>query len=340
MTTTAPIPPPADAAAVVVVAAAPPTRTQGGQVSSPSSTTSDAGFPPPVSLPPQPPSSSGLKCAKSMVDKEFYTNLAQAVIRSTNDKYDSGFAPPHRSHLVGGSFQGGCSHDVRSTNTRGLNTNPIVNEVVVAQAQAVVQQQHNLQTSLDETNNTAPQGQACSGAFSSTTLGELVSAFSVEAQVEEKYNETHCSSEEFDVSSRVVDLGGGEPNKLSNASSWVIPAVIPTAAATSHEHGQNPKNALRLVQLAIPSINSDEINDQNFRTARILHAARMAVIRAATKNVASRLSATTATTTTCHPLPPSPPEQGQRQYYSQAIDDTVFHSPSSARQSSLAHFTM
>jgi hypothetical protein len=330
MRATEPIPPPA-AAADVVVPAASTSPTQGGHVSPPSSETSDVGFPPPLSFPRRPPSSS--------VEKEFYTKVAQ-VIGFTNDMHDNSFAPPRRSPSVGVSFpQVDCSHGVR------INTNPIVivgdkfyKKVVAAQAQAVAQQQHHhhLQTSSQETNTIDPQEQGRSGAFTTTTLGEIVSAFSVEAQVAEKYDETHNSGKEFDVSSRAVAVGGSMPNKPSNASSWVIPAVIPTTAATSHEQGHNTKNAGRLVQLAIPSIDSDEINEHNLRTARILHAARMAVIRAATNNVASRLSATTTTTTTHHP---SPLEQGQGQYYPQANDDTVFHSPSSAPRS-VVHYAM
>jgi len=101
----------------------------------------------------------------------------------------------------------------------------------------------------------------------------------------------------------------------SPPSSVVLPTAI---AATDHQPAKQvqtivTKNVVaaaaahkervgRLVQLAIPNIFSDEINDQNLRTARILHAARMAVIRAATANNNNNAAAASASSRLSLPI--------------------------------------
>ncbi|KAL7425913.1 hypothetical protein ACHAXH_000324 [Discostella pseudostelligera] len=76
------------------------------------------------------------------------------------------------------------------------------------------------------------------------------------------------------------------PTAIAATTTTTLPAEQVQTIVTNNvvDAAAQKERVGRLVQLAIPNIFSDEINDQNLRTARILHAARMAVIRAATAN--------------------------------------------------------
>lgn len=281
-------------------AAATPTPPGTAEEASPLlSTTSNVGFQPPSLLPLRPnPSTSGLKSTKSKVDKEFYTNLAQ-VIGFANNLHGRGFAPPPPtttpSTNVAFSPPDGHSQSVRST-THGPKSNPTV--IVYDRAPSAQAVAHHHQEASQTT--TVPPTRTRAINTTTTTLRELSEG---EGQVVvERNNESYTNNDEFDssrniISNRRMAVAGSIPENRNSA--WMIPVAIPATA--SHEHGYNTKNTSRLVQLAIPSIHADEINEENLRTARILHAARMAVIRAATNKVASRLSVTMGTPSTYYP---------------------------------------